>query len=186
MRPTLYHQKTGCESMGSTASKVAIVCAFGFGCLLWSGTSPADDDGNGRRQRRAPDFRPSQGQEVVAGFYNCTGTVFTDDQATEISTYTYLNATSGITTNFYGNGQRSTNVPADLDAMAEICVTHVNEVLSQVPDVCTLGPIELEQGEFGNGASTTSRFEFSCQGTRDEVIGVIGGFTRLSLTTRLP
>jgi hypothetical protein len=167
--------------MGSTTSRIAIVCALGFGFLLWPSTSPADDV-----RRGTPAFRPAQGQEVVTGSYTCDGTVFTDDQAANVSAGAYLNATSGITSGFYGTSQRSTEVPADLDAMAEICEAHISHVLSQVPSICTLGPIEREQGEFGNGASTVSRFDFSCQGTRDEVIGVIGGFSRLVLTVPLP
>jgi hypothetical protein len=111
--------------------------------------------------------------------------VFTDDQAADVSATSYVNATSGITSGFYGTSQRSTEVPADLDVMAEICEAHIADVLSQVPSICALGPIEREQGEFGNGASTVSRFDFSCQGTRDEVIGVIGGFSRLAQIARL-
>jgi len=167
--------------MGSAASRIAIVCALGFGFLFWPSTSPADDVRFG-----GPAFRPAQGQEVVVGFYHCDGTVFTDDQPADVSAYANLNATSGITSGFYGTGQRSTEVPADLDAMAEICEAHISSVLSQVPSICTLGPIDRGQGEFGNGASTFSQFDFSCQGTRDEVIGVIGGFSRLSLTARMP
>jgi len=168
--------------MGSTASGIRIVCALGFGCLLWPSTSSAEDVRGG-----APAFRPAQGQEVVVGSYACDGTVFTDEQAANVSVNAYVNATSGITSGFYGTSQRSADVPADLDAMAEICEAHIGQVLSQVPSICALGPIEREQGEFANGTSTVSRFGFSCQGTRDEVIGVIGGFSRLALTTaRLP
>jgi hypothetical protein len=167
--------------MESTVSRIAIVCALGFGFLLLPSTSPAGDVWRG-----APTFRPAQGQEVVTGSYSCDGTVFTDDQAANVSTFSYVNATSGITSGFFGTGQSSVEVPADLNAMAEICEAHISHVLSQVPSICTLGPIERERGEFGNGASTVSRFDFSCQGTRDEVIGVIGAFSRLPLTARLP
>jgi hypothetical protein len=166
--------------MGSIASKIAIACAFAFGFLFWLSTSPADAVGRG-----AAAFRPVQGQEVVTGSYSCSGTVFTDDQPANVWAGAQLNATSGITSGFFGTSQRSTQVPADLDAMAALCVAHVGDVFSQAPSICALGPISSEQGEFGNGASTTSSFDFSCQGTRDEVIGVIGGFSRLSLTARL-
>jgi hypothetical protein len=143
--------------------------------------SPAGD-----ARHRAPAFLSARGQEVVNGFYSCNGTVYTDEQAANVSVYAWLSATSGITSGFSGASQSSVEVPADLDAMAKICEAHISQVLSQVPSICTLGPIERERGEFGNGASTVSRFDFSCQGTRDEVIGVIGGFSRLSLTVRIP
>ena len=167
--------------MGSTASKLAIVCALGFGLLLGSSTTPADAVPRGP----AP-FRASQGQEVVTGSYGCSGTVYTDDQAANIWAGAQLNATSGITSGFFGTSQRASEVPADLAAMAEICRTHVSHVFSQAPAICSIGRIASEQGEFGNGASVSSGFDFSCQGTRDEVIGVIGGFSSLPLTTPLP
>jgi hypothetical protein len=158
-----------------------MVCAIGFGFLLWPSTSPA-----GNARRGAPAFLPARGQEVVNGSYFCDGTVYTDEQAARVSAAAWLSATSGITSGFYNSSQSSVEVPADLDTMAEICAAHIGQVLSQVPAICTLGPVEHERGEFGNGASTVSRFDFSCQGTRDEVIGVIGGFSRLSLTARTP
>jgi hypothetical protein len=167
--------------MGSIASRIAVACALGFGFLVWASSSPADAVGRGSTA-----FRPAQGQEVVTGSYDCAGTVFTDDQDADVWAGAQLNATSGITSGFFGTSQRSTQVPADLDAMAALCLAHVSDVFSQVPSICALGPISSEQGEFGNGASTSSGFDFSCQGTRDEVIGVIGGFSRLALTTRLP
>jgi hypothetical protein len=167
--------------MGSIASRIAIVCVLGFGFMLGSSSSPADAVGRG-----APVFRPAQGQEVVTGSYGCNGTVFTDDQTANVWVGAQLNATSGITSGFFGTSQRSIDVPADLAAMAAICQAHVSDVFAQAPPICSLGPIGEEQGEFGNGASTYSSFDFSCQGTRDEVIGVIGRFSRLSLTRRLP
>jgi hypothetical protein len=122
----------------------------------------------------------------VAGSYRCDGTVYTDDQVASVGANAFLSATSGITSGYFGTSQRSTDVPADLDAMAAVCDAHVGHVASQVPSICTLGPIERERGEFANGRSTVTGFDLSCQGTRDEVIGVIGGFGRLSLTARLP
>lgn len=167
--------------MGSTASRIAIVCAWGCGLLISPAASRADD-----ARRGAPAFRTDQGQEVVTGSYGCNGTVYTDDQSAQVSAGAFVSATSGITADFFGTRQRSLEIPADLDAMAEICEAHISHVLSQVPPICTLGPVERERGEFGNGASIVSQFDFSCQGTRDEVISVIGGFTRLPLTARLP
>lgn len=167
--------------MRSTTSRTAILCALAFGCLFWPSMSPAGDGWRG-----GPHFRSAPGQEVVNGSYACDGTVYTDEQAAGVSAGAYVSATSGITSGFFGLSQRSVEVPDDLDAMAEICEAHIGDVLSQVPSFCSLGPVERERGEFGNGASTVSRFDFSCQGTRDEVIGVIGGFSRLPLTARLP
>jgi len=167
--------------MGSTASKLAIVGALGFGLLLGSSTRPADAVPRGPSA-----FRTSQGQEVVVGSYGCNGTVFTDDQGAYVRAGAQLNATSGITSGFYGTSQTASDPPADLAAMAETCRAHVDQVFAQVPAICSVGRIVSEQGEFSNGASVYSTFEFSCQGTRDEVIGVIGGFSQLSLTTPLP
>jgi hypothetical protein len=170
--------------MGSIASKLALACALGFvgfGSLLWFDPSPAD-----AVPRGAPAFRSSPGQEVVNGSYDCSGTIYTDDQGVNIWAGAQLNATSGITSGFFGTSQRASEVPADLPAMAEICRAHVDQVSSQVPVICSVGQIANEQYVFGNGTSVSARFDFSCQGTRDEVIGVIGGFSRLSLTTPLP
>lgn len=167
--------------MGSSASKVVVVCVLGAGFLIASGTSSADDE-----RRRRPVFRSAQGQEVVAGSYQCDGTVFTDEQEANVSAGSFLYATSGIASDFFGSNQSSRDVPADLDVMATICEGHISRVLSEVPSICALGPIEAGRGEFGNGARVFSGFDFSCQGTRDQVIGVIGGFSRLSLTLRLP
>ena len=128
----------------------------------------------------------SQGQEVVAGSYQCGGSIFTDDQPPEISTWSYLSATSGITQGFGGTGQRSTDVPADLDAMAGICDEHVANVRANVPAICTLGALDRERSTWGNGQGVSASFSFSCQGTRDEVMGVIGAFSRLPLQILLP
>jgi hypothetical protein len=167
--------------MASNASRIAAACALGFGfLLLWPAATPARD---GRRDAAA--FHAAQGQEVVNGSYYCNGTLFTDAQAANVSAAAYLYATSGITDGLYSTGQSSRDVPADLAAMAALCEAHVGIVAGQVPAICTLGEIQREQGEFGNGSSTVARFDFSCQGTRDEVIGVIGGFSRLALTVRL-
>jgi len=168
--------------MGVSASTRTIACALGFGLALWSGAGSADD---ARRGKAA--FGPAAGQEVVNGNYRCDGTVYTDDQDANLRAGAYLNATSGITSSgFLGASQYTWDVPADLDAMAAICDAHVERVLTQIPGICTVGPVAHERGEFGNGASVVTSFDFSCQGTRDEVVGVIGGFSRLSLTERLP
>jgi hypothetical protein len=167
--------------MTANASTVALVCALGSGLLLWPLTAPAGD-----ARRGASPFVAVQGQEVVNGSYSCDGTVFTDDQPASISAGSYLSATSGITSGLFGTSQRSVAVAADLEAMARICDAHVAQVVSQVPPICTLGPIARERGAFGNGSTTVVRFDFSCQGTRDEVVGVIGGMSRLTLTARVP
>jgi hypothetical protein len=167
--------------MGSNAARIALVCALGSGLLLSPGTTPAA----GRHE--PPVFRSAPGQEVVNGNYRCDGTVYTDDQPASVSANALLTATSDITpSGFFGTSQSTREVPADLDAMASICDAHVAAVLSRVPRICTLGPLLRDRGEFGNGASVVAQFDFSCQGTRDEVIGVIGGFSRLALLQRLP
>lgn len=156
------------------------VCALGLAVGLVSGPSHAEDS----RRDRSP-FAARQGQEVVNGSYSCTGTVFTDEQRAQIYAGSYLSATSGIAVGLFPTGQTSTDVPADLDAMVKICDGHVAEVRAQVPPLCTLGPLVSERGEFGNGASVHVQFDFSCQGGRDQVVGVIGGFSRLSLVSAL-
>jgi hypothetical protein len=167
--------------MKTTASKILIACTLVFGFLVWSAVSPA-----GSAPRGAPAFLPAQGQEVAGGSYHCDGSVYTDEQRAHVSTGTWLSATSGITDGYYGSGQHSNEVPEDLDAMDSICEPHITRVLAQVPSFCAVGPIENERGEWGNGASTAWQFEFSCQGSRDEVMSVIGGFGRMALTERLP
>lgn len=166
--------------MGSKTAGIVAVSALGLAFLLWPVIAPAD-----AARRGASVFRSAQGQEVVGGSYSCNGTVYTDDQDANIGAYAYLSATSGITDGYYGAGQSTRDVPADLDRMAEICAGHVEQVVAQVPEVCTLGPVVHERSVFGNGSSAYSSFDFSCQGTRDQVIGVIGGFGRLSLTALL-
>jgi hypothetical protein len=166
--------------MKLAASAISIMCVLGFGSLLLPYTSPADG-----AQHGAPAFQSAQGQEVVIGSYRCDGSVYTDDQAANINATFYADATSGITSGFYGTSSRSTDVPADLDAMAEICDAHIGHALAETPVICTLGPVYRERGDFGNGSSAVSGFDFSCQGARDEVIGVIGAFSRLALTARL-
>jgi hypothetical protein len=165
--------------MRSFASTVAIACWWGL--AMWPGVASARDE-----RRGDPPARASGGQEVVNGYYQCSGSVYTDDQPASIGINTYLSATSGITSDFFPIGQSSQAVPADLDAMSEICEANVGEVIGQVPGICTLGPIENERGTWGNGSSVSHLFEFSCQGSRDQVIGVIGLFSRTSLTLRLP
>jgi hypothetical protein len=166
--------------MGSSPAKIALACLLACGFLLWPGVTPAAD------ARRAAAFAPAQGQEVVTGQYLCGGTVYTDGQPAQVAVYTFLTATSGITSGLYGPSRSSENVPADLDALAAICDAHVERVVSHFPAICALGPIDRSRNEFGNGSGTGARFDFSCQGTRDEVIGVIGGLSRLTLTDRLP
>jgi hypothetical protein len=171
--------------METFASRIAMVAALGLGFLLAWSSNPADADSRERGWRGGAASPPAQGQEVVAGSYSCRGTVYTDEQLPDISAGSYLYATSGITSGYYGNSQRATDVPADLEAMAEICDRHIGGVVTQMPQICTLGPVATDGGEFGNGASVGSSFEFSCQGTRDAVIGVIGTLGRIALTERL-
>lgn len=123
---------------------------------------------------------------MVTGTYQCFGTVYTDEQEPEISAYVYFSATSGLTQNYYGSGQNSRDVPADLDAMAAICEAHVEEILSMAPGICALGPVVSGGGVFGNGENIGSSFDFSCKGTRNAVIGVIGGFSRAAVIAPLP
>jgi len=167
--------------MATRASGIA--CGLLSAALLY--TAPAEAQSFGMR-RGGGGESTFQGQEVVAGTYHCGGSIYTDDQEPEVSTYTYLAATSGITDGFYGSGNASRNVPADLQVMAGICQEHVDNVYGHMPRVCTLGEIERQQGTFGNGESVSIHFAFSCQGTRDEVIGVIGQLSRLSVIAHLP
>lgn len=118
----------------------------------------------------------------MTGTYYCSGTVYTDDQVPYVYAVAYLTATSGITDGFNTPSDSSTDVPSDLGALTAICDGHIARVLTQVSPSCTIGPVRDEGGAFGNGASASSSFGFSCQGTRDEVIGVIGSFSRLPLT----
>ena len=159
-----------------------MVCALGLGggLLLLPGISPAGEARQGPASRR-----PVSGQEVVNGSYSCTGTVFSDGQAPNVSASAYLNAASGITADFFGNSRAAREVPTDLEAMSAICDAHVSPVQGEVPSICAVGAIEQGRGEFGNGASTGSSFAFSCQGTRDEVVGVIGAVSRAPISTPL-
>jgi hypothetical protein len=165
--------------MRSFGSGVAFVC--GLGLLIWPGVAPARDD-----RRGDPPVRASAGQEVVNGSYRCGGSIYTDDQPPSIQTYSYVTATSGISSDFYPIGQSSNEAPADLDAMSDICEANVGQVIGQVPGICVVGPVLVERGTWGNGSGVFHSFDFSCQGTRDQVIGVIGVFSRVSLTARLP
>lgn len=167
--------------MNSTRAKVSLVGVLTLGLVLGSLMTPA-----GAERRKAVAFRTTQGEEVVGGTYHCGGSVYTDDQTPNIDAYAWLHATSGITSGYYGTGQNNHEAPADLDAMAQICLTHVSEVTEMVPNICTVGPISSRRSEWGNGAGASSTFDFSCQGTRDEVMDVIGGFGRIALTHRLP
>lgn len=167
--------------METTASRIAMVCGLAAGLLLWPISTPADD-----ARRGGGPFRSAQGQEVVNGSYSCDGTVYTDEQPASVTAGAFMSATSGITNGFFGTSQNSTDVPADLDAMAGICENHIGSVLAEVPSICALGPVERERGAFGNGSTVVARFDFSCQGTRDQVIGVIGGFSRIPLGALTP
>jgi hypothetical protein len=167
--------------MGSNTARIAIVSALGLALLLWAGTSPAGDRGHG-----GPVFHTAPGQEVVNGSYDCYGSVYTDDQPPMLGAYIDLTATSGITSGFNGPLQGSFDGPADLDAMAAICEAHVDSVVADAAAICAVGPIRSDRGTFGNGESVDVRFSFSCQGTRDEVIGVIGSFSRHALAIDQP
>lgn len=164
--------------MKSTSASIAVVCAFAGILVLWPATTPA-----GEFERARKGLGSAAGQEVVNGYSYCDGSVFTDEQPPNISLGTFLNATSGITSDLDGLWSRTRDVPADLDAMAEICEAQIGRIASGAPEICTIGPVYSERGEFGNGTSTYSRFDFSCQGTRNEVIAAIGSFSRMSLTT---
>lgn len=162
-------------------SKIAISALLGIGFAAWTAASHADDDyGN----RGHPAFRSAQ--EVLTGTYQCTGTIFSDEQVPEINAGAWFSATSGITQDYYGAGNSSRNVPADLDAMASICDAHVETVLAMIPGICALGPVVQEGGVFGNGENISSRFNFSCQGSRNAIIGVIGGFSHVTVIVPLP
>ncbi len=165
--------------MGSTVSRIAIAAGVAFGFLLWAGMSPGKDPGRDTRRL------PVQGQEVVAG--SCNGVVFNaDEYPPYIYAAVYLSATSGIASDFDAPYQQSLAVLGDLDALAAACEKHVVQVSSQAPSICAVGAVSNESSPSSNASTVTSRFAFSCQGTRDEVIGVIGVFSRLSLVTQLP
>ena len=96
----------------------------------------------------------------------------------------YLGATSNLTSGYHPPFRRSRDVPADLEAMSEICRAQLDVVRSQIPSICVVGEMEDEGGEFGNGASISSAFQFSCQGTRNEVIDVVGTLGRVVIQSR--
>jgi len=162
-------------------STIALSAVLALGFLAWMVASRAADD-------FGPGGHPAFGaaQEVLSGSYQCTGTVYTDEQKPNIYASAWLSATSGITQDYYGAGSSSSNVPADLAAMAAICEAHVEKVLSMIPGICALGRVENEGGVFGNGEAVSSRFNFSCQGSRNAVIGVIGGFSQVAVMVPLP
>ena len=62
----------------------------------------------------------------------------------------------GLNLDYYGSGNSSRDIPADLDAMITICAAHVEEVLSMVPAIFVLGPVVSEGGAFGNGENVWS------------------------------
>jgi hypothetical protein len=77
----------------------------------------------------------------------------------------------------------SLDVPSDLDALAALCSRHVGAARAAAPEICALGSTRSRLEESSNAMTTMSSFEFSCQGSRDEVIATIGGFSRLVVTT---
>ena len=166
--------------MRTNVSKIAISAVLGLGFSAWLAASHATADST---QGGQPAFGAAQ--EVLSGTYQCTGTVYTDEQKPEIYAAAWLSATSGITQDYYGAGNSSRNVPADLVAMAAICDAHVEKVLAMIPGICALGPVVNEGGAFGNGENVSSRFNFSCQGSRNAVIGVIGGFSQVAVIVPL-
>ena len=54
----------------------------------------------------------------------------------------------------------------------------VAKIRSRFPDFCTLGHVSTREFEDPSETSFQAEFSFSCQGSRDQVIGVIGGLGR--------
>lgn len=163
--------------MGSTASRIAIVCLLGLGLLLVAGASPGKD------VRR---LSSATGQEVVAGTYYCNGVVFDENMYEPyVSTYLDLSATSGIASDF-SPYQDTLDVPGDLDALAALCEAHLAAVAGQIPALCAVAPIRSELSSSSNAGTSYSQLRFSCQGDRDDVIGVIGTLSRALLTIGQP
>ena len=149
--------------------------------MLVPGSSLAGDGSSNRRTARS-----GGDHDVVSGNYYCSGSTYTDEQSAEITVSFYLGATSSLTSGYSAPYRRTRNVSADLGTMSEICRTQVDTARARMPSVCALGVIEEEGGEFGNGASISLSFQFTCEGTRNEVIGVVGELARLIVGSRLP
>ena len=164
-------------------SQLAVVASMALTAvaMLLPESSLARDDSFRRRA-----FHSGESHDVVSGNYYCSGSTFTDEQNASIAVSFYLGATSNLTSGYSAPSRRTQSVPADLDTMSEICRTQVDTARSQMPSICAIGATEEEGGEFGNGASISMSFQFTCQGTRNEVIGVVGELARLIVNSRIP
>ncbi|MCA9505177.1 MAG: hypothetical protein H6748_09535 [Spirochaetaceae bacterium] len=162
---------------------MSVGAAIGLMVLVVSWPDPST-----ARDRR-PDPRSgsaAQGLEVVTGTYFCQGTVYTDEQQADVSIGIYLGATSDLVASFFAPSRRVRDIPADLGAMRDICLARIESARSVFPELCALSELEDEGGDFGNGSSINVSFQFSCLGSRDEVVGVLGAIGREIVTAEIP
>lgn len=164
--------------MKSRRARIVVSCGAVLLLALVAGSGVAKD-----RMRVFDGARPGSGQEVLGGSYFCSGSVYTDEQQPNISVGSWLGATSGITEGF-SPPYHSAFVDTDLSDMAARCATHVQEVYDAMPGICALGELRSQGGDFGNGSSVSTEFQFSCQGSRDRVVSVIGAIGRMAVGAR--
>jgi hypothetical protein len=119
-------------------------------------------------------------QEVLNGSYVCQGSVDSFTQTGFIWLRVEMGATSGITSGLSTTSRGLSELPADLNVLAQLCDDHLTNVLPLMPPSCAVGPVG-PGGEAFPGSSVGVAFSFSCQAVRDSIMSTISLLSRIPL-----
>lgn len=122
-------------------------------------------------------------QEVLNGSYACDGFVDQFQNTGRIILTTQLGATSEITSGLFPSSGSISGLPASSDVLAEICKLHIEQVLAEVPQSCTIGPVS-DNSPFPPAIQIS--FGFSCRAGRNNIMEAISVFSRIPLTASIP
>jgi hypothetical protein len=120
------------------------------------------------------------GQEVLNGSYTCEGFVDYFTQAGNIHVRAEMGATSGITSGLSNTSRGVSELPGDLNVLAQLCDDHLANVLPLMPPSCAVGPV----GPGGMGMPESSvgvAFSFSCKADRNSIMSTISLLSRIPL-----
>ncbi len=122
-------------------------------------------------------------QEVLNGSYTCEGFVDEFRNTGFISLRTELGATSDITSGLLPSFRNMSGQSTTPDVLAEFCNLHIEQVIAEIPQSCTIGPVS-DNVPFPSAIQIS--FNFSCKAGRNNIIEAISVFSRIPLTASIP
>jgi hypothetical protein len=120
-------------------------------------------------------------QEVLNGSYVCEGYVDYFTQAGNIRLHVEMGATSGITSGLSPTSRGFSELPGDLNVLAQLCDDHLANALPLMPSSCAVGPVGPGGMSEPGGSSVGVAFSFSCKADRNSIMSTISLLSRIPL-----